>query len=384
MIYASTILLLAIAFIDCSCSLTPVTSKDGSGVDTLEENITLQYCVIDNFTILRLDTGEQLDIIYTKDSILVVTTNDSQTTIAVPRLYGEPVCSMDDYPRNMLPTSIYIVILVWTASFLSLTGYNVIKHLLYKKLHNPMGKLLMTYSIFLAINWVSFFMIITLLFKFPVNLNHMCHIVKLIFMTTDIGYEATATCILVHCAYNLRQSYKIIPSDLGEDKTLLRRYFGYIIGTITVSMFMILTYDLGVSASKGNFDGRCSPQDPIYNASVTIMFAIAIGNGLVQIAVFILYLYYWYKMWNSQHITNYQINRKLFNIAVGMGATISIANFIFFVNWISSFANGTDLSNLVENIGALMLFLQHCIIVGLLKWVKKICKKKMETMNTII
>ena len=65
-----------------------------------------------------------------------------------------------------------------------------------------------------------------------------------------------------------------------------------------------------------------------------------------------------------------------------MGATISIANFIFFVNWISSFANGTDLSNLVENIGALMLFLQHCVIAGSLKWVKKICKKEMETTNS--
>lgn len=205
MIYASSILLLAIAFIDCSYALTPVASEDGSGIDAVEETITLQYCIIDNSTILRFDTGEQLDIIYTKDSILVVTTNDSQTMIAVPRLYDDPVCSMDYYPRIVLPTSIYILISVWTASFLSLTIYNIIKHLLHKKLCNPMGKLLMTYSFFLAVNWVSFFMIITLLFKFSVNLNHMCHIVKLIFMATDIGYEATATCILVHCAYNLRQ-----------------------------------------------------------------------------------------------------------------------------------------------------------------------------------
>ena len=54
--------------------------------------ITLQYCIIDNSTILRLDTGDQLDIVYTEYSVLVVTMKDSQTTIEVPRLYDEQIC----------------------------------------------------------------------------------------------------------------------------------------------------------------------------------------------------------------------------------------------------------------------------------------------------
>ena len=111
LIYTSSILFVAVVFLDCSCALTSVTSEDGSGVDVPEEMTTLQYCIIDNSTILRLDTGEQLDIIYTKGSILVVTTKDSQTTIAVPRLYDEPICSMNNLPSTfVLPSSIYIAI----------------------------------------------------------------------------------------------------------------------------------------------------------------------------------------------------------------------------------------------------------------------------------
>ena len=211
---SSTLLLaiLTIAAFQWSCALMPATSEDGSGVDDPDSKvITLQYCIIDNSTILRLDTGDQLDIVYTKDSTLVVTMKDSQTTIEVPRLYNEQVCSMDNLlvERNV-PTLIYIYASVWNALMLSVTGYNIAIHLLYKKLRNPMGKLLTLYSIFLALNSVAFFMIVTFIYKFPVSndFNHMCHIIKLAVVGTHIGYETTATCILAQSAYLLRQSYK--------------------------------------------------------------------------------------------------------------------------------------------------------------------------------
>ena len=374
LICTSSLFLVAITFLDCSCAMTPVTSEDGSGGDVPEEMATLQYCIIDNSTILRLDTGEQLDIIYTKDSILVVTTNDYQTTIAVPRLYNETICSMNGLPSTFeLPSSIYITISVWTALFLSLTGYNIIKHLLYKELRNPMGKLLMTYSFFLAVKSTSFFMTLMLLYNFSVNSNTVCLIIKFMHIATHIGYKATATCILVHCAYHFRQSYKIVPINDREDKRLLKRYFVYIIGTITISMFMMLTYYLGTSVSNGIFNGHCSVQDPIYHTLLTIMYAVSNGNVLIQIAVYIVYLYYWCKIWKSQHIVDYQINKKVFLISVTM-ATISTGNFFFFVNWIIATANGTSMLISVEIIGSLMLILEQCIIAGCLRLVEKIYK----------
>ena len=93
--------ILTIMFLRWSRALTPITSENSSGVDT-PVGITLQYCIIDNSTILRLDTGEQLDIIYTEDSTLVVTMNGFQTSTAIPRSHNELFCKKDDLQDELL------------------------------------------------------------------------------------------------------------------------------------------------------------------------------------------------------------------------------------------------------------------------------------------
>ena len=371
--------ILTLFFLEWSCALTPASSNNGSGADAPEET-RLQYCFVDNSTILRVDTGEQLDIIYTKDSTLVVTIKGSQTTIEVPRLYDELACSMDGLPEDIVvPLPIYIYMSVWTALVLVITSYNIIIHLLYKRLRNPMGKLLMLYSIFFAVSCVSFFMILTFIFKFPINLSYLCNTFKLVFVATDIGYEATATCILMHSMYYLRRSYKMLQIDPKETKVLLRRYFCYIIGTVAISMLAMVTYVVG--AAEGRHYRYCSKHDPLYYTMVTLMYTISSINSLIQIALFIMFLYYWYKMRNSRGTADYQINKKMLRIAIAMGATISIANLFFFINWINARANGNSLSDLAETIGSVMLLLQHYIIVGSLRRVKQMYKMFCQKMS---
>ena len=139
-------LLLAILLITAferSCALLPATSENGSGVDP-PEVITVRYCIIDNSTILRLDTGEQLDIVYTEDNTPVVTTDGSQTAIEVPRPQNEQVCSVNELPVDIVITTLLnIFASVWNTVILSISGYNILIHLLYKKLRSPIGKLLM-------------------------------------------------------------------------------------------------------------------------------------------------------------------------------------------------------------------------------------------------
>ena len=148
--------ILIITAFERSCALLPATSEDGSGVDP-PEVITVRYCIIDNSTILKLDTGEQLDIIYTKDNTIVITTDGSQTAIEVPRLHNEQVCSVNELSVDIVVTiPVYIFLSIRLALLLSITGYNIVIHLLYKKLRNPMGKLLMLYSISLALTSGSF------------------------------------------------------------------------------------------------------------------------------------------------------------------------------------------------------------------------------------
>ena len=383
-IQISSFFLLAIftiTFPHCSCAVIPVTSESGNGVDAVEEVVTLQYCIFNNSTILRIDTGEYLEIIHKRDSALVVTPNDLQTTMTVSRLNNEPACSMDNSPGNIIiPTFLYAYISLWLALLLSVTGYNITIHLLFKELRTSLGKLLMLYSFFLAGQSISFFMIATLMYKFLIILHYICYIIKMVFIATDIGYDATATCVLVHSAYHLWQSYKIIPANPSMDKVLSRRYFCYIFGTVAASMCVILAYDFGINKQK--FDVSCDQDDPTFDALVKVMFTVSSINRLIQIAFLIIYLYCWYQLKTSQDVTGYQINPKLFRIAIAMEVTITFAKLIFMLNWVIVQTTDINFSALVETIGSQILLIQHCIIVGLLRWVKNVysalCKKQVE------
>ena len=379
-----SVLLLAILMVtllDRSCAQMPVTGESSSGIDTPEEATmdTWQYCIVDNSTILKLDTGEQLDIAYTSNNTLVVILNHSQTAVVLPRLYNELACSMYDSPEGlMLPTSFYIFLLIGTVIILSISGRNIVIHILYKKLNNPIGKLLLWYSIFIILRSISFFMLSILVYTLSRDFHneHVCHLLKLIHTANSIGYEAIATCILMHTAHNLWQSDKMRPVDPSKYKVFTRRYFWYVTCTVAISMFIVLTYDVG--ASKGDLSGYCERYDPIYRTMLAIMQAVVLFNKVVQMALFVIYLHYWRKL---RSVTNQQTDKKLFRIAVGMGATISISEFVYILNWIISLATGARIT-LVELIGSMMLILQHCIITGLLKRPRKACSCKKEVVVT--
>ena len=78
----------------------------------------------------------------------------------------------------------------------------------------------------------------------------------------------------------------------------------------------------------------CDQHDPTFDALVTIMFNISSINRLIQIVLFIIYLYYWYKLRAPQGVTGYLINPKLFCIAITMGVTITFAKLILMLNWV--------------------------------------------------
>ena len=183
----------------------------------------------------------------------MVTTDGSQTAIEVPRPQNEQVCGVNELPVDIVITTLlYIFASVWNAVILSITGYNILIHLLYKKLRSPIGKLLMLYSISLALTSGAFFMIITFVHKFPIssNFNYLCYIIKLVLFGANVGYEAIASCILAQSVYLLRQSYKMILISPREDKIVWQRCLYYIVGTIAIAMLMILTYDVGTTEGR--------------------------------------------------------------------------------------------------------------------------------------
>ena len=55
----------------------------------LSQVISLQYCIIYNCAIMKIDTGEQLNIVYTTESLLIVTPTDGLTSMMITKIDDE-------------------------------------------------------------------------------------------------------------------------------------------------------------------------------------------------------------------------------------------------------------------------------------------------------
>ena len=385
-----TVLLLIIAmFIDgeattlyCSDPQSTDTGIDsGDGVVDFGQVTTLQYCIIDNCTIVRSDTGQQLDVIYTTDSHIVATPRGMQTTLVIDKMDKELACIKPKMDTNILSTKLYIIFLCIAAPILIVSGYNFIQHLMYKKLRNLTGKLLMLYSLFIAFHFIALFALQTANYKITVNSEMICYTMMIALMILYIGSEAVATCILTYVAYSMRHTDRLQRIDKDTNKRLYKFYIAYIVGSILFSFHVILTYDLATGNWRDTMlaNGRCIHINQTTYGTMPLMFAISTINKVVQIVMFITYLYYYYKMWNNAYIKNQETNQKLFKIGIAMGATIGLSVLFLTFNKIS----GANLE-LVEWIAGILVFVQHCIIATSFRWIKNIYKVAcMQTMDTV-
>ena len=71
------------------------SSSSSSGMSDLQV-VPLQYCIINNCTIMRIDTGETLNIVYTTDILMVVTPTDGHTSTVVPKTNTALACLISD------------------------------------------------------------------------------------------------------------------------------------------------------------------------------------------------------------------------------------------------------------------------------------------------
>ena len=93
MVYKALFLLLVLtvskAVVAQQCS---TKQSDGSGVPDqgrdapdLQQVVTTKYCLLNDCTIMDYETGQHLNIIYTTDSLLVVTPKGNHTSMAVAK-----------------------------------------------------------------------------------------------------------------------------------------------------------------------------------------------------------------------------------------------------------------------------------------------------------
>ena len=359
--------------------------SSASGMDDLQQPTTLQYCLIDNCTIIRIDTGQQLDIVYTTQSLLVVTPTDGQTSLLISKNEPELFCSTNHSIGHFFSQVIRIILIILP---ILVSGYIALVHLIFKELRTTFGKLMILYSIGIVSANGNIFGLFITHYYIAVYSTMPCYLFFFLFMQSEMVCEGFATCIIAYLAYVMHRGYKSRSLTKELDKKLHKYSIRYVLGSLLLFNIFIVSYDFGT----GKFEhvilpnGHCSFINPTEYDTIEIAHANNAINKVTQIILLVVYFIYYYKLnkmlkmvRNMVANTNQQQNRMFFKIAVAMGATIGISELIFTYNRFVSQIT------IVGIVGVLSLFIQQCVILILImcsKKVSRLCKERFCTTET--
>ena len=356
-----------------------------SGVADLKQNSTLQYCLIDNCTIMRIDTGQQLDIVYTTQSLLIVTPTDGQTSMIIPKNKPELFCltyndSDDDFNIQFIGRFIVAIVLL-------VSGYIVAVHLIFKQLRSTFGKLMMSQNIFIVCQCISIIVLSTVHHDIAFQSITPCYLAFFLYMQSILLEEGFATCILAYLAYIMHLSYRSRQLTEAHNKNFYRNSIKYVLGSLLLFNIFIVSYDFGTGAYKYTLlpNGHCSLIRESQYDTIRIVHANGILNKSLQILSLVVYFVYNYKLNKKLKMvrslavnSDREQNRIFFKIAVIMGATIGISQFISIVSW---YFERLD----IVSIAGLFFIIQQCLIMSLYMCSEKmlqLCKQKFSSTVT--
>ena len=353
----------------CSNVQSPAS---GSHDTDLSQVTTLQYCIIDNCTIMRIDTGQQLDIVYTTESLLIVTPIDGHTSMVIVKIDDELSCFVEDYDMadgNWIGR--FIGSLSLGLFIIMASGYVLIVHLLFKELRTLFGILLIFYSSLVVSQSIAVIALLLTHDLITVNSQMICLTIMMTYATANVGTEVFATDMMTHLAYIMYRCHKL-KSEINTKQSyfLFKWYAIYAFGTLLLFACLTISYDLITGSGKYLLlpNGRCSFFPSSYRTLFIKMFFVSI-NKAIQFMMFITYLVYFYKLIASFGKTKAspEYNLALFRIAIGMGATIGLSYFIWILPIDQKYSYITSIS------GAVLLFIQQCVIMT-----SYLCTKKMS------
>lgn len=277
-----------------SCNLnTPSLSASGDDVDMTnlsQVNISLQYCMTDNYTIMRIDTGEESEIIHTTESLLVAVPTDGHTSEIVLPLDNETLCVSRSVTTG---SNLFMIgtLTLFNITLGSICAYIVAVHLLFRELQTLFGILLMSYNAtFFFVQVVALLSYIMIL-AIVVGSQLVCQAMINLFMLLTMAVEAYATCILFHITYIMYCSLKL-KSDMP--KKLLFFYNCFVFGLVVVFAVIIIGYDLYSGNGKQTIlpSGYCgNVLDYAYKTQRIKEFSI-FANKVAQLYLLVTFLFF--------------------------------------------------------------------------------------------
>ena len=377
--------LLLIAILTAASGATPLYCSDvqspasGSGHNTdLSQVTTLQYCIIDNCTIMRIDTGQQLDIVYTTESLLIVTPKGGQTSVVITKVENEFLCLAEYHDETdasqRTETGKFVGVLILGIPLVLVSGYVLLVHLLFKELRNLFGKLLIFYNLGIMIVTASAMTLMLMNYLITVNSQIICHTVMMSFMVSAAMHEVFSANILTHLAYIMYRCSELKSRMSAKKKQFLFRcYFSYGFITLVLLFFAMIVYDWWTGNGKHTLlpNGHCIFVDEYSYTTLYISEIPTVINKVIQIIMFIAYIYYYIKFKKIVHQaqTSIQYDRELFKIAIAMGAALGLSYFAF----IFLIFDSKILDILAIMSGATFLTAQQLVIMTTF-----VCTKKMS------
>ena len=369
MVYVS---LLSIAVLAVASGAIPLYCSDvqspasGNGHNTdLSQVTTLQYCVIDNCTIKRIDTGQQLDIIYTTESLLIVTPKDGHTSMVIAKVDDGPPCHEDRNNNNHAPLDLAGVILGLSALLIMIIdGSILMAHIIFKELRSFFGMLLIFYSLSTVLTSGNIIALSLMNTQIAVNSQIICHTALVMFMLVATWIDISVTNLLTYLAYIMYRCYHLKNKiSTKHSRFLFRCYMAYTIFMLVLLFFLVVAYDWRTGNAENTLlmNGHCSFIDQ-YSTYNTLYFgdAFVFINKFIQITMFLVYLAYFYKF--NKHVNAAQVsleyNRKLVKIAIVMGTTIGLSYFM----WIIVLFN-SRFSDVFSISSAILLVIQKGVIM---------------------
>ena len=233
--------------------------SSASGMADLQRPTTLQYCLIDNCTIIRIDTGEQLDIVYTTQSNLVVTPTDGQSSMLIskndPKLFCPTLNTTEDDSTILQVVGLIIVTLIALVS-----GCIAVVHMMFKELRNTFGKLMMFSNIALFCQCFNVIALPITHYNITVHTMMPCYLFNFVFMQSVVVGETFATTFLAYLAYIMYYSYRGREVTKDINKKLYKYALMYVLGLLLLFAIFVVGYDFGTGTYQHTLlpNGHCS------------------------------------------------------------------------------------------------------------------------------
>ena len=368
---------------DCNNSKLYKLEAAASGMDDLWQ---LQYCLIDNCTIMRIDTGQQLDIAYTTQSHLVVTPTDNQTSLLILKNEPKQFCFLHTGSITTTKLLVSIILLALTAI---LSGCSALVFLFFKELRTTFGKLMILNCFGNTFENIASTTLVVTTYMITVNSTMPCYIFWFVFLQGMIIKETSTTCLIAFFAYVMHSSYKSIKVNKETKKIFFKYSMVYVVGLQLVLNFLMISYDVGTDTYQHVIliNDHCSfiPEQPYVTAF--IVYTSSTFNVALQILLYLVYFIHYYKIQNRLKLirnmanSNRQKDKKYFKLAVAMVATMGISKFIYVLN------NFIEHSELLLIIGIFFSLVQQTLITILIMRSKKtaqLCKERFCINNSKI